>query len=35
MTFFVIKEPSLFTGDGVDGFKIYESFFDSDKLLKI
>ena len=28
-------EPSLFTWDGVDGFKIYESFSDSDKLLKI
>ena len=36
MTFFKKKEPSLFTWDGVDGFKIYESFFDSDKLsLKI
>jgi hypothetical protein len=29
------KEPSLFTLDGVDGFKIYESFSDSDELLKI
>ena len=28
-------EPSLFTWDGVDGIKIYESFSDSDKLLKI
>jgi hypothetical protein len=34
MTFFK-KEHSLFTWDGVDGFKIYESFSDSDKLLKI
>ena len=34
MTFFFKKEPSLFTWDGVDGFKIYESFSDSDKLLK-
>jgi hypothetical protein len=34
MTFFFKKEPSLYTWDGVDGFKIYESFSDSDKLLK-
>jgi hypothetical protein len=33
--FFFIKEPSLFTWDDVDGFKIYEHFSDSDKLLKI
>jgi hypothetical protein len=32
---FLKKEPSLLTWDGVDGFKIYESFSDSDKLLKI
>jgi hypothetical protein len=35
MIFFFKKEPSLFTWDGVDGFKIYESFSDSDKLLQI
>jgi hypothetical protein len=35
MTFFLKKEPSLFTWDDVDGIKIYESFSDSDKLLKI
>jgi transposase-like protein len=33
--FFFKKEPSLFTWDGVEGFKIYDSFSDSDKLLKI
>ena len=32
---FLKKEPSLITWDGVDGFEIYESFSDSDKLLKI
>ena len=32
---FFKQEPSLFTWDGVEGFKIYESFSDSDKLLKI
>ena len=31
MTFFK-KEPSLFTWDGVEGFKIYAGFSDSDKL---
>jgi hypothetical protein len=34
MTFF-FEGTQLFTWDGVDGFKIYESFSDSDKLLKI
>jgi hypothetical protein len=32
---FLKKEPSLLIWDSVDGFKIYESFSDSDKLLKI
>jgi hypothetical protein len=29
---FLKKEPSLFTWDGVEVFKIYEGFSDSDKL---
>jgi hypothetical protein len=33
--FFFKKEPSLFTWDGVDGFKIYECFFNSDTELQI
>jgi hypothetical protein len=36
MTFFFKKRnPVYLLEDGVEGFRIYESFSDSDKLLKI